>query len=183
MKLPGRKSRSMLATVLVAVASIAYVFFVFLPGQKAIGELHRELTKKQQYILDADRLSQAIEQVRHDFESGQAFTSVWCEAAPSEPELAALMGRITEEAKAAETAIVRLDRRTITRQETIWHVSVVLECRGRFEQVFELVRRLEAVPQDVWITDLHLERSSEDAELVEAELVLTIFADNSEDSD
>lgn len=183
MKLPGRKSRSMIATVLAAVASIAYVFFVFLPGQKAIGELRRELTEKQQYIIDADRLSQAIEQVEHDFDAGRQFTTQWKEAAPSESELAAMLGRITEETRASGSTIVRLDRRPISRLETIWYVPVVLECRGSFAEVFELVRRVESLPQDVWITDLHLERGSEDAEAVHAELVLTIFADNSEKLD
>jgi Tfp pilus assembly protein PilO len=183
MKLPGRKSRSMIVTVVLAVASIGYVFFVFLPGQKAIGQWRRELTTKQQYIIDSDRLSHAMQQVHSDFQAAERYSAKWREAAPGEPELAALLGRLTTEAAQAEVAIVRLDRRELLRLETIWHVPVVLECRGRFDQVFELVRRLEAMPQELWITELKLTRSSEDAQTVHAELVVTIFADNSEISD
>jgi Tfp pilus assembly protein PilO len=183
MNLPSRKSRSMIVTAALAAASIAYVFFVFLPGQQAIGKLRRELTTKQQYIVDADRLGHAMQQVQRDFDAAQRYASDWRTAAPSEAELAAVLGRITGQAAASGVSIVRLDRRPVERLELIWSAPVAIECRGRFDQVFDLVRRLEQMPQDVWISDLQLSASGEDGQTVQAELVLTIFADNSEISD
>lgn len=182
MKLPGRNSRSLLITALLAGGSVAYVFFVFLPGQKAIGQLRRELDTKQQFIIDADRLAHAVQLAQRDLDSAEQFTTRWREAAPEESQLAAMLGRITAEAEAVGVSIRRLDQRDITRFESIEQVPVLLECQGDFRQVFELIRRLEAMPQDVWLSRLRIEQLGQDSEKVSAELVLEIFADNPDNS-
>ncbi|MEQ8789398.1 MAG: type 4a pilus biogenesis protein PilO [Pirellulaceae bacterium] len=183
MNIPSRKSRSLVITVLLAAASVAYVFFVFLPGQKAIAKLRRELDEKQQYIVDADRLAHAIQLAEKDLRRAEDFTTAWRAAAPNDGELAPILGRITGEVEACGVGIERLDRRPVKQYEEVGQIPIVLECEGSFQQIFDLTRRLEAMPQDLWITSLRIETQGKNSESVLAEVALAVFADNSEDSD
>jgi Tfp pilus assembly protein PilO len=183
MSLLNRKSRSLVVTVLLAAGSVAYVFFVFLPGQKAIAYLRRELDTKQQYIIDADRLAHAMQRADQDLKQARQFAEAWRRTAPGERELAPILGRITAAAEESGVSIERLDRRAVEQYEVIGQVPVVLECEGTFGQVFDLTHRLETMPQSVWITELRMERQSKTSENVVAEIALAVFADNSETSD
>jgi Tfp pilus assembly protein PilO len=183
MRLLNQKSRSLVATVLLAAGSVAYVFFVFLPGQKAIAHLRRELDTRQQYIVDADRLAHAVQLADQDLKKAREFAEAWRRTAPSERGLASILGRITGAAEESGVSIERVDRRGVKQYEMIGQVPVVLECEGTFREVFDLTHRLEMMPQSVWITDLRMERQSKTSETVVAEIALAVFTDNSEDSD
>jgi len=183
MSLLNRKSRSLVVTIMLAAGSVAYVFFVFLPGQKAIAKLRRELDAKQQFIVDADRLANAMQLADQDLKKAQQFVEGWRRTAPDERELAPILGRVTGAAEESGVGIERLDRRGVEQYEVIGQVPVVLECEGTFRQIFDLTRRLETMPQSVWITDLRMERQSKTSGNVVAEIALAVFADNSEDSD
>lgn len=191
MKLFQGKSRNWIITLLLSSAAVGYVFFVFLPGQKAIGDSRQELHDKQQYIIDADRLAHAMQQTGRDLQMAHEFTQSWQQNAPAEAELAQLLAKITHQADQAGAKIVKLDRKQVARLDAVWKVPVEVHCRGDFQQVFEFISLVEKLPENIWIDQLRVQQfaqgspsseATKNNKTVTAEVVLTIFADNRKDS-
>jgi len=58
--------------------------------------------------------------------------------------------------------------------------NVTMAFHAPFASVFDLVRRLEALPGALWIRDLKLQSNSENDNTLRGELTLTIFVDHSD---
>jgi Tfp pilus assembly protein PilO len=174
----NKKPRSWVLTIILAGSAIAYVAFVFLPGQRAIGEMRKQLHEKQEFIVQADRLTFAIQKAADDMQAALEFAEEWRSHAPSEGKLAATFGRITECAQTAGLAVQRFDPQPVVRLDSIWQAPVSLVAEGEFSQVFEFLGAIEALPSTVWIQNLRLENSGKVSGRLRCEMTLTVFADN-----
>jgi len=176
---PGpKKPRSWVLTILVAVAAIVYVAVVFLPGQRAIGKMRKQLHEKQHFIVQADRLTFAVQKANSDLRSAHDFAEAWRSAAPAEGKLAATLGRITEHATTAGLAVHRFDPQPVVKLDTVWHAPVLLVAEGEFAQVFEFLRSVELLPSVFWVQQLRLESAGKPNGRLRFEATLMVFADN-----
>ena len=175
---PITKPRSWIVTSLLSAVAVAYVVFVFLPGQRAIGGMRKQLHEKQQYVVQADRLTFAIQKATDDLQAAHDYAEEWRTAAPSEAKLAATFGRITERAQQAGLNVHRFDPRPVVKFDSIWQAPISLVAEGDFQQIFEFVRLVEAMPGTVWVQDLRLESDAKADGRLRCELTLTVFADN-----
>jgi Tfp pilus assembly protein PilO len=182
MKSPVRHS-SWMVTIPLAVAAVAYVFFVFLPQKRAIGQIREQIKQRQDYIVEAGTRAGAVEAAQEELETTTAYSTAWSQRAPAERGLSATYARIQELAKAAGTAVVRFDPEPVVRYETISLAPLKLGCIGSFAEVCGFLEDLERLPLGIWVTELRLERSRQNEESVQCEITLGIFACNSEDSD
>lgn len=179
----NRNSRSLVVTAILGVAAVAYVFVVFLPGQKHIGQLRTQLQEKQQFIMQTASLSSAIGQSERELAEVREYAKQWRDAAPSETELATLFGEITELARQAEVTILHIEPQPAVKLETVNQIPVTIGVEGEFSQIFAFLRSVEGMPGTVWLPNLKLEQVSKDSENLRSEIRLTVFTDNREFSE
>lgn len=180
---PIPKPRSWIVTALLAAAAVAYVVFAFLPGQRAIGGMRKQLHEKQEYIVQADRLGFAIQKTTGDLEAAHEYAAAWQTAAPSEAKLASTFGGITQRAQAAGLALHRFDPQPIIKLDSVWQAPINLVGEGDFQQVFEFIRQVETMPGTLWIQTMRLECDPKAEGRVRCEMTVTVFADNRDFSD
>ena len=59
-------------------------------------------------------------------------------------------------------------------------MPVSLGCAGSFPQIYEFLRKLEAMSPVVWVSSLKLDKGDANRENVTCELTLEVLADNSD---
>jgi Tfp pilus assembly protein PilO len=179
----GRPVKSWMVTAILAAASVGYVLLVFVPGQRTISELRSQLEEKQQHVLQSQRLGGPIRQAEIRLASTREYSTEWVAAAPRPTQLVGFYAQLAQEAKAAGVQVKRLDPQPAIDHQLISQHPVVIAFDGQFAQVFDFVRRLEQLPQTLWIRDLRMSRNEANSESLQAELTLTIFSDRSGNAD
>ncbi len=179
---PTRAPRSWLITALLASLAVAYVAFVFVPAQAAIGKLRDQLNERRQHILQAQGLVLPVDHLARQVARTRQVSDGWQSAAPSHGELSATYARLTTEAKAAGIAIERLDPLAPAELQVLSLHAVTVQFRGRFAEVFEFLRRVEELPASIWISNLRIGGENSAATL-QGEVNLTIFVDRTGSTD
>ncbi len=180
---PTRAPRSWLITALLASLAVAYVAFVFVPAQAAIGRLRDQLNERRQHILQAQGLALPVVHLAGQVAKTRQVSDGWRSTAPSHAELSANFARLTAEAKAAGVAIERLDPLAPVELQVLSQHAVTIQFRGPFSAVFDFLRRVEELPASVWITNLRVGGGGGEAATLQGEVNLTIFVDRSGSAD
>lgn len=179
----GFPVRSWMVTAFLAAASVAYVALIFVPSQRSIRGLRLELGEKQQHVLQSDRLTAPIRQAELRLASTREYSTTWSQSAPRPTDLVNVYAQLTDAAKGAGVEVQRIDPQPAIELQTIGQHPVSINLSGQFPQVFDFVRRIESLPQTIWIRDLRIARSSGDSETLQIELSLTIFSDRTQNAD
>jgi Tfp pilus assembly protein PilO len=176
-------NNSWLLPGLVVAAAVAYFAMVFLPGQRKLREMAEELETNREAVVRSQMTAPAILVTQQEIAKARQYTSNWEEVTPRGSRLAALFGRINALAKASGVVTTRFVPQDPVVLAKVRRVPVTIGCTGAYSQVSQFAQNLESLPSTIWIDDFRLERAGKDGELVQCELHLAIFADNSEDSD
>lgn len=179
----GRPIRSWMVTAVLAASSVAYVGLVFVPRQRAIGLLRSELNEKQQHVLQTERLNVPIRQAELRLTSTRDFATQWHDSAPKPDELVGVYAKLAEQAKLADVRLKRVDPQPAVELQTVNEHPLTLSLAGNFSQTFDFLRRIESLPETVWVRSLRASSGVEPGEDLQVELSLTIFADRSEIND
>ena len=185
----GIRRSSWIVTVPVAAAAVAYITLSFLPNRHAISEARNQIKEKQDYIVQAGSLDNALRIAEEELEKIRACTTAWQRQAPVEGELSALYGQIHELAKATGTAVTRFDPEPVVRYERISRIPVGMACVGSFAEICGFLEGLEGLPLEIWVDELRLGRViqggqvGQEGQSVSCELTLAVFVNNSENSD
>ena len=179
---PG-KPRTWLITALLAAASVAYVVFVFLPVQRSIRQLSAELQQKRQELVQAQSLTRPIAYARQRLAETREVCLQWQEGAPTPGNLAIHFASFTQLAEDAGVVIERFDPQLSTQMQILAQHNLTLQFHGEFPQVFEFLSRLESLPAAIWFRNLQVSRVQPGDATLQAELTLTIFVDQSDNSD
>jgi Tfp pilus assembly protein PilO len=178
-KKPG-PPKTWLITGLLAAAAVAYVVFLFLPGQRAIDKVRAEVQERRQQIMQAQSLMGTVAAARLRLTAAREVGQTWRSTAPRQTQLVTHIARLTRQAEEAGVGIDRLDPATIVERNLIAEQNVTLQFHARFPAVFDLLNRLESQPGTLWIRSLTLHRSRDDDNLLRGELTLTIFVDRAD---
>jgi|GEM_PF-1167231 len=179
----GRPVKSWMVTALLALASVGYVMLIFVPGQRSIAKVRSEIEEKQQHVMQSQQLGGPIRQAQLRLASTREYTADWHSAAPRSRDLVGVFARLAEEAKAAGVQVKRLDPQPAVQHQAISEHPLVVIMEGSFASVFDFVRRLERLPETIWVRDLRMVRSDSSSETLMVELTLTIFTDRNENAD
>jgi Tfp pilus assembly protein PilO len=179
----GRPVKSWMVTSLLALAAVGYVVFVFLPGQRSIAQIRSEIDEKRQHVLQSQQLGAPIRQAELRLASTREFTADWRANAPRPRDLVGVYAQLAEQAKAAGVRVKRLDPQQAVQHQVLGEHPLVVSLEGPFASVFDFVRRVEQMPETIWIRDLRLARSEGGSETLTVEMTLTIFTDRSEIAD
>lgn len=177
------KNRNLLVTLLLAGGTLAYVFLLFLPTQRATSQLYDQLLAEQNYVTQSQALDNSIREVEAKLTSAREFANHWQSSAPSPQAMAPTFGAITRAASEAQVEMLSFDPQETDALESITRAPVALSCTGTFPQVFRFLQHLESLDHTIWVEDLQLTASREAPNSVRCELTLAVFADNHKDSD
>jgi len=169
--------------LLTAGVAAAYLFLVFLPGQKAMGQLANDLATKQDFVSQTGMMSPAMKVSEQEVKKTLEYNAAWKGAAPTEGQLSALFGQIHTLAKTSGLTTTRFDLQEPEVLARVQRVPVVIGCTGSFDQIARFLAQLERLPQTIWIEDLRIEPAGKAGEVVQCEVSLVVFADNPENSD
>jgi Tfp pilus assembly protein PilO len=181
----GRKSgppKTWLITALLAAAAVAYVVFVFLPGHRTINELRAQVQERRQQIMQAQSLAATVAQARVRLASAREVGQQWRSNAPRQAQLITHFASLTHQAEEAGVAIDRLDPLPALEMNLIAQQNVTMQFHAPFAAIFDLLRRLEALPGTLWVRNLRLHAAAENDNTLRGELTLTIFVDRADKS-
>lgn len=178
-KTPPRPIPSWLITGLMASCAVAYVYLVFLPGQRSIRKTRNQLRDRQTQLLQSDRLAVPIRLAEDQLAQIERIAQRWHESAPPAAELSLVYSQISEQARRAGVGIRRLEPGSPTRLATLEQCPLELTLEGEYAQFADFLERLERLPAPLWIRNLQmqLQQKGEAGETLRCELSLTIFAD------
>jgi Tfp pilus assembly protein PilO len=180
---PTRAPRSWLITALLASLAVAYVAFVFVPAQAAIGTLRDQLNERRQHILQAQGLALPVDHMTRQLARTREVSDGWRAAAPNHAELSANVARLTSEAKEAGVAIERLDPLPPVELAVLSQHAVNVQFHGQFTEVFDFLRRIEELPATIWINHLRVASGDSARGTLHGEVNLTIFVDRTGSTD
>jgi len=174
------KPKTWLITGLLAACAIAYVVFVFLPFQRSIGELRAQVQERRQQIMQAQSLGGTVAQARLRLAAAREVAQQWRADAPRQAQLITHFASLTKQAEEAGVAIDRLDPLPAVELHLVAQQNVTMQFHASFAAIFDLLRRLEALPGTLWVRDLRLHANSETDNSLRGELTLTIFVDRAD---
>jgi len=172
-----------LVTLSLVAGSIAYLVFVFLPGQKLTAELNAQIEEKQAYLARVETITAALIEGEKELQRTNEYREQWRTNAPNATHISEFFAKIHDVERTSGVEVLRFEPRRVLARECVAEVPLSLGCAGTFAQVFTLLRGLEQLPADVWVKKMRLEKEASDRNYVQCEMDLVIFADNCEKSD
>jgi Tfp pilus assembly protein PilO len=160
----------------------AYLFLVFLPGQKEIHRLKAEISRQRDFIRLSDQCAVALQTTQEELETAREHLAVWKQSAPTHDKLSELYGRINALADAAGAKTTRFEPQQDVQYRTISRVPVSVGFVGSFAEICAYLYHLEMLPQTIWVEDLKIEKYAKNEENAQCEVTLVVFADNPADS-
>lgn len=177
MKLSRRQS--WLVTLPVVLVAGAYVWFVFLPGKSALGQLASELESKRAFIVSSGKVVLDIHRVEKDIDEAQGYVDHWRPESADAAAIVARFGGVAQTLQKAGVVTTRFAPEPAVKFERLQKLPLRLTCEGSFAQICEMLDALDRSGGGLWIEHLALEPAAEDGQKIKCDLCLAIFADNS----
>jgi Tfp pilus assembly protein PilO len=174
----GNKTRGVLITGVALAGVIGYVVGIFLPGQKSIANKRKELLGKKQFIVNAELNTVAAEALEKELKDARLHVQRWREHASTESGGVALLGDLAGLAAGSGVALHRLAPQEPSTLNTLRQQTLDLEVEGTFASVIQFLHEMEARPESIWVPQMDLQPSPEDALMVQCTVSLVVFADN-----
>lgn len=171
------KPPTWVVTLGVAIFAAAYVLLVFLPFQKSIAAMQRQLNDKRRQVVQSDQLLLPLANETERLAQIQQQTGQWEQFAPGPKELAAFYARLSEQANLANVPLLKFEPQSTRNLKSLQQHSVVLQVQGDFEQLFDFLTRIEKLPQTIWPTQLRLVQPEGGGASLQCEMTLTFFGD------
>jgi len=170
--------------LLLGLAVISTVAFVFLPRERAIADLRAELETREQFISETQHMDALIVSMENDLEAARAYVDARVSSAPPEAKLASVFGTIASEAKDSGVVTQSFQpQKSNDEQSPISRSTATMVTEGDFLEMFDFLGRLERLPVSLWLDDLQLQVVDEETSRLSCEMTLVIFADNRGNSD
>lgn len=168
-----KSSTSVLLVILGLVAT--FVMLVYLPINRSIAAAHDTLQLKQSLVAQEESLLAQIERHAQELKDVEAYTQSW-EAVPNANfYLSQLLGEISQEAKQAGTDALRLEPGQAVEMQAVQRIPVRLGCSGTFQEIHDLVSRIENLPYKIWLRQIELAPKSDRERDLTCELEFEAF--------
>lgn len=164
-------------TLGVVLAAVAYVVLVFLPFQRSIANLSRQLKDKRQHIVQSDQLILPLAGERLRLAEIREQTGKWRSQAPDPQQLAVFYARLSEQARETDVQLVKFEPQPPRPLHSLRQYSVAMTIHGDFAQLFDFLSRIEKLPQTIWATHMHLAQPDSGAASLSCDVTLTFFGD------
>jgi Tfp pilus assembly protein PilO len=177
-----RRYNSWFVTVPLLAGTAAFALWFYRPTQAEIADLRAELELKQVVLADATSLPLKIEQAQQELKEARAFVAAWRQTA-GQQNLAAVFGELAGIVAAAGAKTTKFEPEAAVRCRYLTRVPVTLACEGTLPQVYQVLQKLERMPQTIWIEELRISRERKDVPVVTCVLKLAMFTGQSNPAD
>lgn len=174
---------SWVVTVPLAGLALAYLVLVYPPGEKINAELERQLEQRQQYLAEAKAVTAALRAAQRELDQVEAYRADWVRYAPDRKNVASLYEKIQMLASGAGVTISRFDPLDPVEHAYLVELPLSVGCTGGFRATFEFLRRIELLPEEIWVRKVHFDKAQEQGENVPCQMDLVLFTGRAEISD
>lgn len=183
-KLRLNKGNSLVVTAPLAVVTIVYFAYVYVPMRTKISELRRERDGIELLVRESQRMSTQLETTREQLTATQAFIARQTRRlVPVETAMDDLAS-IPILARQANATIERFEPSPpSTTDKSLARIPVQVQCAGSFAELFAFLGELETLPNKLWIDELKFEAGREAGQKTKCEVKLVVFAERSANSD
>jgi len=161
----------------------AYLFLFYMPRRQTIERLRSEIAEKRKYVLQAAQIGLTIEAARKDLDKAFAFNTRWNKIAPKVDDMPSMFAEMTETIRQADLTPTRFDPEPPNRLQKIAQIPVSIGLTGSYRDIYEVLNKLESMPQGLWIDGVKIAASTKNGETTDAEVSLVVFANNLEELD
>lgn len=176
---PKNGLRTRVITILAGAAAVAYAMLVFVPGQRSIAGLRRQVREKELRISQNYQLAEPIRKLEAQVDASRAFADAWREKSPGANAVAPLYAEVIRRAKETGAEVTTMSPQAEQSLSLVGLVPVAMQAEGTYRSIHALVEQLETMPSKVWVDDLLLIPDREGGR-VRCTLKLMIFVDRSE---
>ena len=169
-----------LVTIPLVGLTVCYLVLFDAPARRHARQVRSELAASMAQVAQGPSILMQISQLEEQLSRSKAHVAAWEESSPPTSGSAVLLGQISRLARDAGARTARLEPGSPAEHDSLRSLALTLVCTGEFEQIFEMLRGIEALPQSVWIDDLKIERKQANDEGLQCELKLAVFAGKSE---
>ena len=177
-----RGNNSWLVTLPLVGLTVAYVFLFFRPEVNAIASLQAELETKEAVLAASQGQAQQLAASRRAISRTHNYVKDWRDRM-SESQAPLLFGAITQQSQSAGAQVISFDPEPAVALERLQRIPLTIQCRGSLTSLDEVLRRLESLPQSIWVEDVHLEKVGENDGVMTCKIKLAIFASKTDYSD
>lgn len=177
MSTTAQRYQWLVPAAILAVAA-AYLGLGYLPGRRAVAQLHQELETKQQPVAAATSVVAGLGACDRELTETQAFVKDWKKKNSAEHGMAALFAEIHRLAKQAGVTLVRFEPHSTQAFETLQRGSLSLACTGSYAQLHDFLYCVESLPCSLWAESVQVKKTGEVTENVFAEISLVVFTNN-----
>lgn len=170
-----------LLTLPLAAVGVVYLYFLFLPAQHEIDRLRNDLQAQRQSVTELHVRQRKIYETNEDLQRAERFVGDWKQS--NRDDAASVLAQISDEVEKSGVQTIRFDPEATVRFETLRKTPLMLGTQGDFQQVFHMLRQLEALPATIWIEHFHVEAAERGEHPLSNEVTLAIFTGNAENSD
>ncbi len=181
MKLTVPRGSWMITAPLMALA-IAYFFLVFRPVRAEIALLKLDLQTVTGATAEAQSKATRVHTMRSAVEQADKYLEECRRGLPAAGKIGAVYGRITHLADEAGLTTTRFAPGSPTDLARLRTVPLEIQCRGRFQEIWEFLEGLEKLEAVVWVEKAEIEGSPDKSDELQLELDLVVFADRGENS-
>jgi Tfp pilus assembly protein PilO len=177
------KQNSWLVTVPLGIAAIAYVTLFFLPAMKAVAEIRQNVSGKQDYIAQAERMRPHFDNTVKSLEEVNQYTSHWQGRLIEASQLPVIYGQISRLAKSSGAVTNRFEPQHPIKYKSFDRVPLALAITGTFTEIQTFLQGLESLPAVIWVDEVKMNGTGKDTQDMACEMNLTIFTNCAEKSD
>ncbi|PQO25989.1 hypothetical protein C5Y96_21295 [Blastopirellula marina] len=174
MKLDLTKSSTSILLVILGLLA-TFVMLVYLPLNRSIAAAHDALELKQSLVSQEESLLAQIQRHAQELEDVKAYTKDWEEVPNANFYLSQLLGEISQHAKQAGTDALRLEPGQVIEMQAVQRIPVRLGCSGTFQEIHDLVGRIESLPYKIWLRQIELAPKSEQQRDLTCEMEFEAF--------
>jgi Tfp pilus assembly protein PilO len=175
--------RSLIAVAIVGALAAAYLNCLYLPNDREIAALKRQLGEAETQADGTMQLVAALGATQERLTTASQLVDAWYQSAPGEWQLSEVFERIHRLTRLAETETTRFEPQPAIAYETFLRIPLLMECQGSFAQLAAVLTGLENMPEPIWVTSIEVQSTGQAGEISRAQINLEVFADNLEDSD
>jgi hypothetical protein len=174
------KKRSSLGIAAAIVIAVGYLYFFYLPMEKENKRLSAELSSRRIAVGEAQMLGVDIENARLQLAKTIAHVEDWESRNDDDP--AQVLALINDEVQQSGVQTINFDPEKTVQMDTLQKMQLVLGTKGDFQQVYDMLTRIEKLHPTIWIEGFRVGTSQQD-KMLSNEISLAIFADNPKNSD
>ena len=155
--------------------AVAFILLVIVPLNRSITAAENSLQLKQSLVSQEQSLQNQLAKYEAETAELEDYTKAFAEVPNVNLHLSQLLGQVSKQAKEAGAQSLRLEPGQVKQMRSLQCIPVQLGCQGTFQEIHDLIRRLEKLPNEIWIERVELAPTSEGDRLLSCELEFEAF--------